>query len=72
MRKTIICLSVIVVSLLAGCTSYWTDPTQWRKQYTEDATVCQRYVRTGNHLFSRCMSVHEWTQSDQLLRNGLL
>jgi hypothetical protein len=71
MRKTITYLSVIVVSLLAGCTGYWTDPTQWREQYTEAATVCQRYVRTDNQLFSRCMSVHGWTQSDQLLRNGL-
>jgi hypothetical protein len=71
MRKTITSLSVIVVSLLAGCTSYWTAPTQWREQYTEAATVCQDYLRTDNQLFSRCMSVHGWPQSNELLRNGL-
>ena len=71
MRKTITCLSVPGVSLLAGCTSYWTDLIQWREQYTEATGVCQRYVRTDNQLFSRCMSVHGWTQSDQLLRHGL-
>jgi len=71
MRKAITYLSVIVVSLLAGCTSYWADPIQWREQYTEAAIVCQRYVRTDNQLLSHCMSVHGWTQSDQLLRHGL-
>jgi len=71
MRKTITYLSVIVVFLLVGCTSYWTNPTQWREQFTEATTVCQGYVRTDHQLFSRCMSVHGWAQSDELLRNGL-
>jgi hypothetical protein len=71
MWHTVPYLSSIVVSLLAGCTHYWTSPTQWREQYTEAAAVCQGYVRTDNQMFPRCMSGHGWAQSYELLRNGV-
>jgi len=71
MWHTITYLSILVVSLLTGCTHYWTSPIQWREQYTEAAAVCQGYVRTDSQMFPRCMSVHGWAQSYELLRNGL-
>jgi hypothetical protein len=71
MRK-ITYISVIAVFLLAGCdTNYWIHPTQWREKYTETTALCQGYVWTDNQLFPRCMLIHGWSQSDELLGSNL-
>src|SRR5919109_5371983 len=57
MRHTITYLSIIVISLLAGCTNSWSSLTRWREQYPEAAAVCQGYVRTDHQMFPHCMSV---------------
>jgi len=46
-------LSILLVILtLTGCTSYWTEPSQWQTKFSADATSCAEQARQETGLYS--------------------
>jgi hypothetical protein len=33
--------------MLAGCTSYWSDPSQWQTTFSADAAFCESQASEG-------------------------
>ena len=69
-------ISVIVGLMLAGCTSYWRDPSQWQTKFSADAAFCESQASQGlgsaapsnerhQQVYQQCMQGRGWPQSQE-------
>jgi hypothetical protein len=61
----IVCISMIVVLMLASCGRYVEQPTAQQKKYTEDSSVCAALAQqlTQNPAaYEECMTGRGWAQ----------
>lgn len=69
-------ISVIAGLLLAGCTNYWSDPSQWQTKFASDAAFCESQATQGmgsmapspernQQVYQQCMQGRGWPQSQE-------
>jgi hypothetical protein len=70
------CISMMAVLALAGCTSYWRDPSQWQAKFSADAAFCESQASQGigsgapsherhQQVYQQCMQGRGWPQSQE-------
>jgi hypothetical protein len=69
-------ISVIAGLVLAGCTSYWSNPSQWQTKFSADAAFCESQASQGlasaassnerhQQVYQQCMQGRGWPQSQE-------